>query len=302
MKKFIVKSKGKLLSMCIGLLFASCEKDLAQRNGTDSERSAARAIFANIDENWNNYDHATTYPNSLYEADFGNNLSDGSWKSERTYISNGTLRLTLLANQVGAANGGVIGKTDIADGLEYQVKFRVKFHTDFQFSKGGKVGLGLGMGQVIAGCEGLRAQNGEGGSARLMWNRVDVNGVTCWKFKPYIYHKRMTGTCGGESVFYPSGTNNIEKNVWYTVIIRAKSNTAGSDDGTVFMSIQKAGDATATVLLNNRATEWGTGDYNRKITTLMFDTFRGGASTDSTWESSTDGYIYFDDVDVDKLN
>jgi len=229
--------------------------------------------------NWNNYpDQPYTTANAT--ADFG---AVTGWKESRTIISNGTLRLKIEKNALSSA-GGIVANIDIEDGSEYEVQFKVKFHSEFDWSKGGKVGFGFRIGDGNTGCD--RADDGNGGSARMMWYTSDNGNV---RFKPYLYYKDMPDQCGDNlvsSAAYPS-SGSIQKGIWYTIKIYVKSNTGANTDGRVKFSVD------GNVILD-KAIRWTTNDSKRLINTLAFSTFRGGSTAD--WQSSTDGYIYFDDL------
>src|SRR5690606_13158509 len=101
------------------------------------------------------------------------------------------------------------------------------------------------------------------------------------------YYKDMPGNCGHDfGKKYPS-SGSIQKGTWYTVKIYVKSNSGSSTNGRVKYTIN------GTTVLDT-AIRWTTNDTKRLINKLAFSTFRGGSTPD--WESSTDGYIYFDDL------
>jgi hypothetical protein len=85
----------------------------------------------------------------------------------------------------------------------------------------------------------------------------------------------------------------LNKAQWYHVHLYIKSNTGSNTDGHVQIVID------GTVVLD-RDMRWTTNDAKRLIKTLSFHTFRGGS--ESYWESTTDGYIYYDNLSVHKIS
>jgi hypothetical protein len=268
----------------------SCKKD-ASIAETSTKRTTPRGVVKS--DSFNN--HATdgaTYSQADYTSAFGT-WESGAWADgTRTKIytvdDSNVLRVKLMSGEL-SSNSGVIALTNIVDHTGYAVKFDVKFREDFDFGKGGKVGLGLGIGNVRTGLNRYTMDSNDGGSARLMWYTSD--GVT--KFKPYVYSKDFTASEAGGSEF------PITQNQWYTVVIKVISNTVGQQNGQVYYGIKKRGAASFTPVLNRSDMVWSTQDYNRKITRLMFDTFRGGNTDD--WKVYSDEYIYFDNLQLEEL-
>ncbi|OAQ40299.1 hypothetical protein A5893_04925 [Pedobacter psychrophilus] len=132
-----------------------------------------------------------SYPNGIYSSamarnDFyGTNVS--SWKDSRAEIVDKALRVKLMPGDV---NQGFYPQFDIVDGTSYEVTFDLKFAKGFDWSLGGKLGVGFGIGDVIAGGN---ATNGNGGSARIMWNKTSTGKVI---FKPYLYYEGMPDQFG----------------------------------------------------------------------------------------------------------
>ena len=147
--------------------------------------------------NWDNRAHQSQYTDAMARADFGSAVG---WNSNRAMISNGNLRITVEKNTLSGA-GGLISNTKIPDGTAYELDFDVRFHSQFDWSRGGKVGFGFGIGNGNTGCN--LPTDGAGGSLRLMWyNNTSAKRVY---FHPYVYNQGMPGPCGsnfGKS--YPS--------------------------------------------------------------------------------------------------
>jgi hypothetical protein len=285
-KNFVVLKAG-LWTLTIALLVTGCKKATTenndQQNSNTNSEVQTEAINSTFSVNWNNYADGA-YPSSSAAADFGN---ISGWNDSRTWISGGTCRIKLLANALSGA-GGVIGNIDISDGSAYECDYDVKFHSQFDFSRGGKIGFGFLVGDGNTG--GDPGWDGNGGSLRLMWYQTDAGRVF---FQPYLYHKDQAGNYGDTySKSYPA-SGSLNKGQWYHVHLYIKSNTGSNTDGHVQIVID------GTVVLD-RDMRWTTNDAKRLIKTLSFHTFRGGSET--YWQSSTDGYIYYDNLSVHKIS
>lgn len=288
MQSNLVTLKAGLLTLTIGLLMTSCKKttidaNIQQEEETSGATAHTEAINSTFSVNWNNYADGV-YTSSQAAADFGN---ISGWNDSRTWISGGNCRIKLLANALSGA-GGVIGNIDISDGSAYELDYDVRFHSQFDFSRGGKIGFGFLVGDGNTG--GDPGWDGNGGSLRLMWYQTDAGRVF---FQPYVYYKDQPGEYGnsfGKS--YPS-IGSLNKAQTYHVHMYIKSNTGSNTDGRAEIVI----DGT-TVL--DQAIRWTTNDSKRLIKQLSFHTFRGGSQT--YWQSSTDGYIYYDNLSVHKIS
>lgn len=283
------------VSLCsFVMILGACKK-----NGHVSETQehvvpeiVTATIKSDFSVNFNNRTSQTTYTAAQAEADFGN--VNGGWNESRAYITSGKdgtngCRITLAPNALSSA-GGMITDIDISDGTAYELDFDVKFHSQFTWSRGGKVGFGFKIGDGNTGCD--PATDGNGGSLRLMWYspNSDPNRVF---FQPYVYHRDMPGTCGDTyTVRYPS-SGALQKGVWYHVHMYIKSNTGSNRDGRAQILING-------VPIVDTDIRWTTNDSKRLIRSLTFHTFRGGS--DSYWAASTTDYIYYDNVVVNKIN
>jgi hypothetical protein len=272
--------------LSVSLLAIACQKESSITNNelpTESKSVTADAINSTWSVNWNNYGDGV-YTRAAATNDFGN-LS--SWNDTRTWISGGACRIKLLKDAL-SGDGGVIANIDISDGTAYELDYDVKFHSQFDFSRGGKIGFGFLIGDGNTG--GDPGWDGNGGSLRLMWYQTDAGRVF---FQPYIYHKDHPtefGNTFGKS--YPS-SGSLNKGQWYHVHLYIKSNTGSNTNGHVQIVIN------GTVVLDTNI-RWTTNDSKRLIRQMSFHTFRGGSQT--YWQSSTDGYIYYDNLAVHKIS
>lgn len=271
--------------LAVSVYTISCKKDetakLSQVIDKDATTSP-RAIYSQRWVDWNNRSDGT-YTSSEASTDFGN---VSGWNDSRAWNSSGTCRITLLKNALSGA-GGVIANIDISDGSAYELDFDVKYHSEFDWSRGGKVGFGFGIGDGKSG--GNPGWDGNGGSLRLMW--YNNNGRIY--FHPYVYYRDQPTEYGdnfGKS--YPT-SGSISRGTWYKVHMYVKSNNGSNSDGHVQIKINGT-----TVLDQN--IRWTTNDSKRLIRNLWFHSFRGGSQT--YWQSSTDGYIYYDNLWVNKIS
>jgi hypothetical protein len=265
------------------MTMTSCEQDMIIADVVDSDATTdARAIYSNRTVNWDNRSDGS-YSLSEAQADFGN--IRGTWQESRAYNSSGTCRITLLKNALSAACG-LITNIDVSDGTSYEMDWQVKFHSAFDWSRGGKLGFGFHIGDGNTGCD--KADDGNGGTLRVMW----YNDYTNVYLKPYVYYKDMPGTCGNDfGKKYPS-SGSITRGTWYNVHLWVKLNSGSNTDGNVEMKVNGT-----TVLAQN--IRWVTNDSKRSVKEITFHTFRGGS--ESYWQSSTDGYIYYDNLYWNKV-
>nr|WP_294897941.1 hypothetical protein [uncultured Pedobacter sp.] len=288
MKKYFLVSKISLV-LILGVIMLSamsCKKD-----GTTTGDLISTPIITppTTEQGMITFNN---YANGIYsavnaKADFyGNNIS--SWRDNRAEIVDKALRVKLMPGDV---NQGFYPQFDIVDGTSYEVTFDIKFAKGFDWSLGGKLGVGFGIGDVIAGGN---ATNGNGGSARIMWNQTSTGKII---FKPYLYYTGMPdqyGTNVVNSAFYPQ-TGSLKDDTWYTIKMRVKSNTDFNANGSIQVKIN------GLEILNSNTINWGdnTGGKNKGwVKTLMFQTFRGGQGPD--WESKVESYILYDNIKVIK--
>lgn len=293
--------------LCAALFSASCKKDTkpveevqdgagAAHNNV-SAVAAANAVSSYLSLNWENRTNGSTYTSSQASSDFGN---VSGWQDSRAYITNGKdntngLRIVLLPNQLSAA-GGMVTNVDINDGAAYELDFDVKFHSQFNFDRGGKIGFGFSVGDGNTG--GDPGWDGNGGSLRLMWYSPNASGSSQPNpnrvfFQPYVYHKDQPTQYGDTYTQRYPATGALQKGVWYHVHMYIKSNTGSSTNGRAQIIIN------GTTILDN-AIRWTTNDSKRLINNLTFHTFRGGSQDD--WKTTSTDYIYYDNLVVNKIN
>lgn len=268
----------KLSFFFVLLLLSNKNYSFAQSSNQKTD-----TLKANIILNWNKTESGS-YPYQNAVKDFGSIID---WPTGRTDIIDGTFRVTLLPNLL-SGYGGLVAKTLIEEGTIYELNYDVKFDKDFDFGKGGKVGFGLRVGDGNTGCD--KANDGNGGSARVMW--YTSGGTT--KFKPYMYYYDMPENCGDNMVsdaFYPK-EGSIEKGKWYKIKIYVKSNNGDQKDGKIEVSID------GTMVLD-QPIRWTANNAKRFINKLSNDTFRGGSGDD--WKTDNIGYIYLNNLKLKKI-
>lgn len=226
-----------------------------------------------------------TYTRAMATADFGVPI-EMNWQNIN--IVNNQARVRIPANTLSQGN---IVNIDIADGTEYELSFKVKFGTGFDWSRGGKVGFGFHIGNGYTGCN--KADNGLGGTARLMWYNAagsKTNTVTSGAyFRPYVYYKDMPENCGNS---FGKQSKQLATDTWYTIKIKVKSNTGSNADGLVSYEVDGENLLTQSI-------RWTTNDAYRKVRYLTFHTFRGGSQ--DYWQATTDGFIYYDDIVLKRI-
>lgn len=236
-----------------------------------------------LDLDWNDRNDGL-YPEAEARRNFRNLTS---WNS-RISIQDNTLVVKLLANALSGA-GGIVTRTNIPQGTEYKLTFDVMFPADFEWGRGGKVGWGLLIGDGNTGCN---KPDGNGASARMMWNTTGSGDV---KFRPYLYYVDTPSNCGHNLVSgaqFPQ-TGSLEKEKWYTITIHVKSNTSANTDGRVTFIVDDE-----TVL--DEDIRWTTIEAKRLISRLTFSTFRGGSTND--WMLDRDTQIHFDNLKLERIN
>ncbi|SHG90552.1 polysaccharide lyase [Flagellimonas flava] len=282
-------------TMCLAVMISSCEKENLEAPLIEdsSENTLARAVYSNRTVGFNKSDQ--TYTNSMATSDFG---SIGGWSSGEAgaYIRANALRITLKKNKVGSGSG-MNSTVNVSDGTEYEVEFKVKFNSGFEWSRGGKMGWGFSIGNGVTGCNGDDARAGQGGSVRCIWYAPDMskgdNNGTAY-FRPGVYSRGMPDDCAENfGAKWPS-SSSLQTGVWYTVKIYYKQNTSNSSqNGKLKMWVN------GNKFLDKSNMWWSDNSNNRKVEKLLFNTFRGGSS--STWEANNDHFVRFDYVKWKRL-
>lgn len=294
MKKQTTKRQLMASIVLLAVLFGTaCKKEVnTNESGNKSQEASTtevNAVNGDINLNWENRTNGSTYTSSQAAADFGN---ISGWQESRAFVTNGKdgsngLRITLLPNALSGA-GGLVGNVNLSQGTAYEVDYDVKFHSNFNFSRGGKIGFGFAIGEGNTG--GDPGWDGNGGTLRLMWYSPSADRVF---FQPYVYHKDQPTKFGDTYTKRFPASGSLQKGVWYHVHMYVKSNTGSSTNGHAQIIINGQ-----TILDND--IRWTTNDSQRLINKLTFHTFRGGSQEE--WKANTTDYIYYDNLVVNKIN
>lgn len=214
-----------------------------------------------------------------------------NWTNERRVeICDDELRATASPKQVGMDSGtGFFATPDEFPKEDATVTFEVYFPANFQWKKGGKLGLGLGIGDGLETATGGDWQK-TCGSVRCMW-REEGEAIG------YLYLP-LEGKRGSEAV-HRAQTPDVRKaldgtistktglNVWYTkdhptramrfkrgrwneVSLRVKLNTPGKNDGLLELKVNGSTRKLDTVCFRK--------SRDIKLNGIIFHYFFGGAS------------------------
>lgn len=277
--------KATALAMTLGFaaVISGCQEDVTPPEQIMDEDAVTegRAIYSSRNVYFTHSNGQMS--SSEASSDFGN---ISGWDAGSTYISSNTLRIALAANVVGTS-GGMESQIDVSDGDEYWLEYKIRFHSQFDWSRGGKSGWGFLIGDGVTGCRADDARAGQGGSMRTMWYSPDSNPNRVY-FQPYVYHQGMSGNCGDSfGAKYPS-SGALSKGTWYTIGFYYKANTGSSYNGTAEMKVN------GTTVLRRDNIKWASSDSKRIVRRLYYSVFRGGSQ--SYWASNSTGYIYFDNL------
>ncbi len=292
--------------MALAAVAFNCTSDDIKADNIDS-MPVTKTAKAIIGDNTISFTRSNqNYTNSLAASDFGN--VDDLREAVNARNDNNSLRVRIPKNthsDKAATDGsgdGLRFNVDISDSDTYELTYKVKFGDNFKFSRGGKIGPGLVIGQGSSGCLKKNGQNipapENGASARFMWYSPSGSNTTessTVYFQPYLYFvDQQPGDCGET---FDKKSVNLVKNRWYTLYMKVKANTGSSANGEIIMKVD------GVTLYSNTAFRWtkttSSTESNRRVREMSFNVFRGG-STDN-WAASTDGYVYFDDIVLNKM-
>ncbi|MEN2412222.1 polysaccharide lyase [Flavobacterium mesophilum] len=194
--------------------------------------------------------------------------------------SAGARTITLQTNTLSCPGGLCTSYGVWSEGL-YTVWFQMKFNSGFYWSRGGKCGYGILIGDQNTG--GDPGWDGNGGSARFMW--YCPNGSNTAKgsgayLQPYVYYKDQPGQYGNDfgKKYY------IQEGVTYNCQISVKLNTGSNTDGYVKYYVN------GTEILNQKI-RWVTNDAKRNVNAVSLHTFRGGSQ--DYWTAPVTSSIYY---------
>lgn len=173
---------------------------------------------------------------------------------------------------------------------ELFLTYRVRFHDNFDFVRGGKLpGLIGGAGNT----GGQKPDGTDGWSARMMWR---TDGSSSSPLSPdranivqYLYHPDQPQTFAEDFPWDDNSANQwkiFDSDVWYHFQHRIVMNTPGQNDGVVqaWLDGEQVLDV-QDIRFRDVA--------SLQIDQMYFSTFFGGSS--AQWNASKDEYAYFDD-------
>lgn len=186
-----------------------------------------------------------------------------------------SLRVLYPEGGVGPSAGGALWRMRIGRFDDLYCSYYVRFGSDFDFVKGGKL-PGLAGGAANAG--GSKPTGADGWSARMMWRRGG-------KVVQYVYHPDQPASFGEDFEWDHGGQRSFHPGRWHRVEHRIAINSPGRNDGIV------QGWFDGALALDRRDVRFR--DVNAfAIDVFAFSTFFGGS--DPTWAPSKDEHITFD--------
>ncbi|CAA9198735.1 polysaccharide lyase [Flavobacterium collinsii] len=194
--------------------------------------------------------------------------------------SAGARTITLQTNTL-SCPGGLCTSFGVWSEGVYTVWFQMRFNSGFYWSRGGKCGYGILIGDQNTG--GDPGWDGNGGSARFMWYCPNGSNSSIGSgayLQPYVYYKDQPGQFGndfGKKYF-------IQEGVTYNCQISVKLNTGSNTNGYVKYYVN------GTELLN-QTIRWVTNDSKRNVNAVSLHTFRGGSQ--EYWKAPVTSSIYY---------
>lgn len=215
-----------------------------------------------------------------------------AWKTQACSVRGNVLRVSYPRGSGTFGSGGPAGgcnfkaRPHALPATDVTLHYRVRFASNFQWSKGGKLpGLFVGQGEASGG-----AHTSKGASARLMWLR-DGQAVA-YTYTPagarqspqYLCQARTKGKYGDE-VFGAARLKFRSPGRWNDVVLRVKLN-GFDEDGAPLQ------DGQLTLSVNGRAASVGGIVWRRyrnlRVEYVSMTTFFGGS-----WTSPVDTYSEF---------
>ncbi|MCY2976332.1 MAG: hypothetical protein NTW52_16880 [Planctomycetota bacterium] len=197
------------------------------------------------------------------------------------------LRVNYAKGEIGPDKNGADWRWPFGDRESAQLKYTMRFSTDFDFVKGGKLPGLSGGPENISG--GKPADGKNGFSARLMWRR-DGRG------EAYVYHAQQSSNYG-DSFPFPSDFR-FPKGQPIEVRILVKMNNPNRKDGLLRVWIGMPGKAEFLVV-DKPEMQWRTTDQFG-VDSIYFDTFYGGG--DKSWAPTNSGFAEFTNIEVSLID
>ena len=220
--------------------------------------------------------------------------SSSRWLTGNCINGIGDIQVEHLANV--KTNSGFYWQFESDLNLEQQeeitLRYSTRFHTPYEFVKGGKM-PGLFGGAVHCGGGADAAELGCF-STRLMWRREGEGEL--YLYAPYTQADGFCDRDGYHCNFdyghgVSRGSFNFHPGQWQTIEERVKLNTPGQLDGKFMLFIDGA------LVIDLDDVNYRQVD-SIKLMGMHFNTFFGGS--DSSWYPSTNQYIDFKDFAIDQ--
>lgn len=192
---------------------------------------------------------------------------------------NPVIRVSYPKGKYGPDESGAQWKYEIQNYNDLFFAYRIKFGSNFDFVRGGKL-PGLAGGTANTG--GNTPKGNDGWSARMMWKRAG-------RIVQYVYHPDQNQNLpyGDEFPWETEGQPlHLMPDVWYQIEVHVVMNTPGAKNGAIQAWLDGAN------VLDKGNIRFRDVD-GLSIDKVYFSTFFGGA--DRSWATSKDEYIYFDD-------
>ena len=173
------------------------------------------------------------------------------------------------AGKFGGPQGHNI-RLPIKPGIEYVFEYRIRFDTNFHFSRGGKI-PGLAGGNAPTGCVNVDAN---GFSARMMWRE---NG----KLIGYLYDQDQSQACGA-GIATPF---NFKVGQFHDIKERVKLNSGSTNNGILQVWVD------GNMLIDRSNIEYMAEKPANRISSILFHSFFGGSTGD--WAPSRNCSISF---------
>jgi len=265
--------------------FSSAQAQLIYSNDFEDDSVGVYTV-SNLDSDWNS-------PSSENGVEQGRvTIVDGA----EAYQSGKSMRVTYPEGKFGSGDDrtGAQWKLEFDQGYEaVEVEYRLKFGTDFNFVRGGKL-PGLAGGAANSG--GNKPNGTDGFSARMMWRTDGSSGSPLEgdeaNIVQYIYHPDQAGDFADDFRWDDGAAGDwkkFESNQWYHLRHRIALNTPGQNDGVV----QAWLDGKMVLSVNDLRFR---DVASLQIDQLYFSTFFGGGS--DAWSTAKDEVAFFDDFRI----
>ena len=274
----VTPTRREFLASCVLPFVVSCDRANVPTSASPPESPSVRTIFS---QGFNTAPLGAYGPGALAIGWMGATPNAGVRQGRTTVIEGPdahegrSLRVLYPRGGVGSSAGGALWKMSVGRFDDLYCSYYVRFASDFDFVRGGKL-PGLAGGAANTG--GRKPSGIDGWSARMMWRaRGEVVQYVYHVDQPTIYGDDFRWDRGGQRFFRP-GT-------WHRVEHRIAMNAPGQRDGIV------QGWFDGALALDRRDVRFRDVDAFA-IDAFAFSTFFGG--DDPTWAPEKDEYVTFD--------